>query len=141
MRTAAANAVAAKYLSNPQASQLAVFGAGSQARFEVEALCRVRPIEQVNIVNRTPEKAEGFAQELTLKGLKASVCSAKKALENAQLITTVTASRDALFESRWVNPGTHISAMGSDAPGNKKYPPLYWSVHTCTVIIWFNQLK
>lgn len=123
MRTAAANAVAAKYLSNPKAHHLAIFGAGSQARFEVDALCQVRPIKQVNIVNRDTEKATIFAAELNKKGMSASVCDAQQAIETAQLVTTVTASRKPLFEAQWVQPGTHISAMGSDAPGKQETPP------------------
>jgi ornithine cyclodeaminase len=122
MRTAAANAVASKYLSNPEAKSLAIFGAGSQARFEVEALRQVREIEQVSIVNRHLDKATEFAEELNEKGLKATVSNAQQALKGAQLVTTVTASREALFDASWVNPGTHISAMGSDAPGKQEIP-------------------
>jgi ornithine cyclodeaminase len=122
MRTAAANAIAANYLSNPDAKNLAVFGAGSQARFEVDALCQIRDIRHVSIVNRDNEKATAFADELNNKGLVATVCDAQRAIESAQLITTVTASRSPLFKAHWVKPGTHISAMGSDAPGKQETP-------------------
>jgi ornithine cyclodeaminase len=127
MRTAAANAVAARYSSNPNATHMAIFGAGSQARFEVDALCQVREIKHVSIVNRGSKKAAIFAEELEAKGLQATICNARQAIENAHLVTTVTASRQPLFEAQWVKPGTHISAMGSDAPGKQEIPPELFS--------------
>ena len=122
MRTAAANAVAAKYLSAPDARTLAIFGAGNQARFEVESLRQVRDIQQVTIVNRDHVKADAFAKDLIESGIEARVCDAETAVKEAQLITTVTAARAPLFESQWVSNGTHISAMGSDTPEKQEIP-------------------
>lgn len=122
-RTAAANAVAATLLARKDSETLAIFGAGSQARFEVEAICDVLPIKTVLVVNRDQEKAARFAADLSERGLKASVSTAEAACRQADMIVTATASRAPLFEADWVRPGTHIACMGADAPGKQEVPP------------------
>ena len=67
IRTAAAGAVAAKHLSRPESSVAAIFGAGVQARLQLEALTLVRPIKQARIWARDIDKAQLVANELTEK--------------------------------------------------------------------------
>jgi len=122
-RTAAADALAVRELARPDARKLAIFGAGRQARFECQAIRRVRSIEEVLIVNRDAAKAATFAAELREAGLRAEVTSAGEACERAEIIVTVTGARAPLFEGSWVRPGCHVSAMGSDAPGKQELAP------------------
>lgn len=122
-RTAAADALAVDLLARPAARTLAVFGAGHQAEYECRALARVRCIERVRIVARHPGRAEAFAERLRAQGLSAAVADARPACEAADIIVTATPSRTPLFDAAWVQPGTHISSMGSDAEGKQELPP------------------
>lgn len=122
-RTAAADAVAATRLARRDASQLAIFGAGHQAYYEVDALLEQFPITCVHIVNRDREKAETFRQYLLAKGVKAVVSDAESASKAADILVTATGSTSPLFEAQWIKPGTYIASMGSDAKGKQELPP------------------
>ncbi|MEQ9885750.1 ornithine cyclodeaminase family protein [Pectobacterium zantedeschiae] len=122
-RTAAADAVAADLLARPDASVLAVFGTGHQARYECAALARIRPIRTVLIVGRDSEKSTEMAQEFQAAGLDAQISDAESACRAADIIVTATPSRKPLFNAEWVKAGTHIVSMGSDAAGKQELPP------------------
>lgn len=122
-RTAAADAVAADALARPDASVLAIFGAGHQALYEVRALARIRPIRQVLVVARDDAKGEAFAATLRGEGLDARPMDARGACERADIVVTATPARAPLFEAEWIKPGTHVASMGSDAAGKQELPP------------------
>ncbi len=122
-RTAAADAVATDALARPDAENLAVFGTGHQAEFEVAALAQVRNLKRIMVVGRSPTRAEEFAERLRGHGLECELSGAEAACHAADIIVTATTSRAPLFEADWVKPGTHISSMGSDAPGKQELPP------------------
>jgi ornithine cyclodeaminase len=122
-RTAAADAVAADLLARPDASTLAIFGAGHQARYECAALARIRPLQTVLVVARDSKKAEAMAADLRERGLNARPAAAQVACEAADIIVTATPARAPLFDAKWVQPGTHIASMGSDATGKQELPP------------------
>lgn len=122
-RTAAADAVAADALALPDASVLAIFGAGNQALYECVAISRVRPIEQVLVVARDPAKGEAFVIALKDAGIEAVSAGAQDACDQADIIVTATPSRAPLFDADWVRPGTHVASMGSDAAGKQELPP------------------
>lgn len=126
-RTAAADAVAADLLARPDSQTLAVFGAGNQARHEVSALRRIRPIKRVLVVARNPSQADAMLQQSRSEGLEAVLASAEEACRAADIIVTATPSRAPLFEAGWVRPGTHVASMGSDAPGKQELPPALFS--------------
>lgn len=121
-RTAAADAVAADLLSRPDSETLAVFGAGNQARHEVSALRRVRPIKRVLVVARRPSQAEAILKHIGNEGLEAILATPEEACRAADIIVTATPARAPLFRAEWVRPGTHIASMGSDAPGKQELP-------------------
>lgn len=121
-RTAAADAVAADLLARREASTLAVFGAGHQARYEVAALARVRPIRHVLVVARNQEQGEVMAAELRSHELQAETASAEAACAAADIIVTATSATAPLFRAAWVRPGTHVASMGSDARGKQELP-------------------
>ena len=122
-RTAAADAVAATYLSRDDSEVLTIFGAGNQARYEVEALVRIRPIRTVLVVARETAKAESFCASVALPGITMRPATARAGCEVADIIVTATPSRAPLFEHGWVRPGTHIASMGSDGIGKQELPP------------------
>ena len=115
IRTAAASAVATKLLSRENSSTLAIIGSGEQAKRHVEAMLIVRNIKQINIWSRNEKNAKHFVNELSGEynlnfHVKKNV---QQAVENADIICTVTASKEPVLMGDWVTAGTHINAVGS----------------------------
>jgi len=109
IRTAAASAAATDALARKDASRLAILGYGEQARRHVAAIRCVRPIERVTIWGRDFAKAQAFG------GIPCE--SAAEAVAGADIICTVTAASEPILESRWVEDGAHINAVGSSRAG------------------------
>ncbi len=122
-RTAAADAVATDALARPDAETLAIFGTGHQAEFEVAAVAQVRDLKRILVVGRAQGRVTEFAERLRGHGLECQPSDAESACRAADIIVTATTSREPLFEADWVKPGTHVSSMGSDAPGKQELPP------------------
>ncbi len=125
-RTAAADALAVDLLSRTDACTLAVFGTGHQSLFDVRAVSRVRPIQQILVVGRNPRRAERFADTLNAEGHNSTTAEAEDACTAADVIvtaTTATVDDPPLFEANWIRPGTHVSCMGADGPGKRELPP------------------
>lgn len=125
IRTAAAGAVAAKHLSRPDANTAAILGAGAQARLQLEALTLVRPITRASVWARNRDKANEAARELTEKlGIAVSaIADAREAVSNADIIVTTTPSAEPILKKDWLQPGQHITAMGSDAEHKNELDP------------------
>lgn len=122
LRTAAADAVAVRALSDPAAAHVALVGAGHQAWFELQAVCAVRPIRSAAIWSRDGATARRLAHRARRElGLAAAGSSDLQAvLKNAPIVICVTAAREPLVMREWVAPGAHISAMGADGPGKQE---------------------
>src|SRR4051794_11468563 len=74
LRTGAAGAVAADVLAARDVTTAAIIGAGSQARYQLEALRQVRSIERVQVASRSPDRARAFVDEIVKLGLSARLC-------------------------------------------------------------------
>ena len=120
MRTGAAGAVAAKYLSARKEIVLGVIGTGRQAQAQVTAISRELKIRQINIWSRNPEHVRKFADRFMEFPCVAS--SLEKTCDCDVLVTT-TSSRSPIIRSEWIHPGTHINAIGADAPGKEELDP------------------
>jgi ornithine cyclodeaminase len=124
-RTGAAGAVAAKYLARKKIAAVAVIGTGGQARYQMEMLARERSFSQVRIWGRDPHKAQACADALA-KSRAIPACnfvvteSVQEAVEDAQIVITVTASREPLLRAAWLKPGVTVIAVGSDAPDKQE---------------------
>jgi ornithine cyclodeaminase len=125
LRTAAAGAVAAKHLSRPDAKSAAIFGAGAQAKLQLEALTLVRKIERAAIFARDSAKAELAAEELVRKlGIVVTAeRDAEQACGGADIIVTATPAESPLLKAGWIKPGQHVTAMGSDAERKNEIDP------------------
>ncbi len=124
VRTAAAGAVAAKHLSRPESSSVAIFGAGVQARLQLEALRLVRPLRRAAIWARDLGRAEALARDLTLRlGFPVTVADPAAACRDADIIVTTTPAEAPILESAWIAPGQHVTAMGSDAEHKNEIEP------------------
>ena len=118
LRTAAAGAVAARALAKKKVRRVAVIGTGTQARFQIEALSKVRDFEELWVWGRDPEKVSRYIDDMK-KILKAKVVAARsveEAVSGSDIVVTATMSTKPLVMASWIGPGTHITAMGSDSP-------------------------
>lgn len=125
VRTAAAGAVAAKHLSRPDSQVVAIFGAGIQARLQLEALTLVRPIKRARVWARDLAKAEAAAQDLTISlGIAVEAMpNPEAACDSADIIVTTTPAERPILKAAWLQPGQHITAMGSDAEHKNEIDP------------------
>jgi alanine dehydrogenase len=116
MRTGAASGVATKYLARAEAGALGVIGTGWQARSQIEAIARVRPVALVKVHSRSRERRESFAEEMIAE-LGAEVVaadSAEDAVDATDIVVTATTSREPVLRGAWLRPGMHINAIGSN---------------------------
>jgi ornithine cyclodeaminase/alanine dehydrogenase-like protein (mu-crystallin family) len=124
LRTGAAGALAADLLARRDATTTAIVGAGSQARFQLEALRRIRPIRRVQVASRSRERAQAFVDEVASLGLDAQLCdSVRDAVRGAGIVITTTPSATPLVEAEWLDAGTHVTAVGSDEPSKQELAP------------------
>jgi ornithine cyclodeaminase/alanine dehydrogenase-like protein (mu-crystallin family) len=110
LRTGAAGAVAAKYLARKNIGTVAVVGSGAQARRQVEMLARVRKFSALRIWGRDPSRAQACADALgnntAIPACPFAVAdSVRQAVEDADLVITVTASCTPLVRAEWLKPG------------------------------------
>jgi alanine dehydrogenase len=116
LRTAAAGAVAAKYMASNSVEQVAVIGAGAQGRFQIEALARVCSFDRIKLFDHHRLNMERYASEMKER-VRAEIVGAstpEEALKGSRIVITSTPSRIPILFGDWVEPGTHITAMGSD---------------------------
>ncbi len=116
-RTAAAGAVAAKHLAPSDIQSIGIIGAGVQARLQAEYLRKVTDCRSVCLWARDPESAGDAAAAISDFGYEVSLADDVQHLcKSCQLIVTTTPASQPLIKSGMVQPGTHITAMGSDTP-------------------------
>ncbi len=115
LRTGAVGGVAAKYLARLDACTAGIFGAGVQARAQLESLCQVRAISEAYVCDVIHNTADRFAKDMHRKlGIKVvSVDRPEMAVKGCDIIVTASTSRTPVFEGRWLEPGTHINGIGS----------------------------
>ena len=117
-RTAAASALAAKYLSRNDARTLLLVGTGTLVPHLIEAHCSIRPIDRVLIWGRDPDKAKALiaAHQPVADGLWQAVSDLKEAAAEADIISCATLSEQPLILGDWLSPGTHIDLVGGFKP-------------------------
>ncbi len=125
IRTAAAGAVAAKYLAPAKVDTAGVMGTGLQARLQIEAAHLVRPFERVLVWGRDEIKAKDCAEELKKRlGIAARAeANPARLVELSQMVITTTPARKPIVKAEWLHPGLHITAMGSDQSGKNEIDP------------------
>jgi alanine dehydrogenase len=122
IRTAAASAVATRLLAREDAGDLAILGTGVQARTHLEAMALVRPLRRVRVFSRDPQRARAFAEESARRQalpVEASA-SAREAVLGADLVCTVTSSREPVLLGEWIAAGAHVNAVGASIPSARE---------------------
>jgi ornithine cyclodeaminase/alanine dehydrogenase-like protein (mu-crystallin family) len=122
IRTAAVSGVATRTLAREDAHELAILGAGVQARSHLEAMRAVRRFERVRIFSPTAEHARSLAEE----GGADAVTSAEDAVRDADVVVTATSSAEPVLERAWLKPGAHVNAIGGR-------PPMMLELDTATI--------
>jgi alanine dehydrogenase len=137
-RTGAAGGLAAKYLARPEASRLGLIGAGAQARTQLAAVLKVRPIREVVVFDRHVPHAQAFASRVTATfGVAAqAVAAAADAVRDMDIVVTTTPSETPIVMKEWVAPGTHINAIGADAAGKEELDPAILQAAKIVVDDW-----
>jgi ornithine cyclodeaminase/alanine dehydrogenase-like protein (mu-crystallin family) len=117
LRTAAASALAARYLARPDASRMVMVGAGALSPYLVRAHASVRPIREVLVWNRTPAHAEDVVRRLAGSGFRSAVASdLETAVRDADIVSTATISSTPLIRGAWLKPGCHVDCVGAFRP-------------------------
>lgn len=118
IRTAAVSGLATRLLALPSAWDLAIVGAGVQGMTHLEAMLAVRPITRVRLWSRGAARGASFARWAERRlGVTVEICdSAESAVRDAQIVCTVTASRDPVVHGAWLAPGVHVNAVGAAVP-------------------------
>lgn len=116
-RTAAASALAARYLARPDAARLLMVGTGALAPELVRAHAAARPIREVRIWGRDPAKAAALAGTLAAEGIAAApAADLAAAVAWADLVSCATLSSTALVRGEWLSPGCHLDLVGAFLP-------------------------
>ncbi len=124
LRTGAAGAVAADVLARRPIGTVGVLGSGVQARHQVACLRHVRAFTRVLCWSRARAHADAFCVEMRATGLQAEAFDAPEpVVRGADVIVTVTPSREPLVRAEWLRAGQHITAAGSDTPGKQELDP------------------
>jgi ornithine cyclodeaminase/alanine dehydrogenase-like protein (mu-crystallin family) len=113
VRTAAPTGVATRYLSREDSHILGVVGAGHLSIWQIAAVCAVRPIDKVRIFSPTPAKREEIARRVREElGVDCEATdNAKAAVEDADIVITVTNANRPVIDGAWLKPGTHINVI------------------------------
>lgn len=122
IRTAAVSAVATRLLAREDANELAIIGAGVQARTHLAALDVVRSIKHARVACRNIEHAHEIAREMQprfsfpIEPVKTN----EEAVRGADLIVTATSSQEPVINKDWISPGAHVNAIGTHSPNSRE---------------------
>lgn len=122
IRTGAVSGVATDLLARPDAHRLAIIGAGAQGRSHLAAMAAVRDIRSVAVYDQNAQAARRYCEEMAAQfGIPVTAAdSAREAVEGADIVCTVTPSREPYLEADWIAPGTHINAVGAFTPATRE---------------------
>ncbi|RTZ74958.1 MAG: ornithine cyclodeaminase family protein, partial [Candidatus Neomarinimicrobiota bacterium] len=120
IRTAAAGAVVAKYLAPDNVDCIGIIGTGTQARLQLEYLSGIVDCKHVKVWGRHVDHTNTYCAEMNKQGYSVSSTDLESLTKACNFIVTTTPSTEPLIASDWVQPGTHITAMGSDTQGKQE---------------------
>lgn len=118
-RTAAASALASRYLSREETHTMLMVGAGRMGRRLIPAHMSVRPIEKIWVWDRSEDSAKALVSELQAQDIDASVCpfdDLSLIAGQVDLISCATMAKEPLIKGDWLKPGTHLDLVGSFTP-------------------------
>ena len=121
IRTGAVSAAASRALARKNAKTLAILGCGAQGHSHLNAIAEVFGLTQVYAWDAYPQAAEALAQAAEEKRIPGKVCdTVQEAVENADIVCTLTPSKIPILKKEWLRPGTHVNAVGACAPADRE---------------------
>jgi ornithine cyclodeaminase len=125
LRTGAASGVATRLMARPDASVMALIGTGVQAESQIRAVLAARPLREVRVYSRAPERRGAFSRAMddALPVAVRAADSAEAAVRGADVVCCVTPSATPVFDAAWLGPGCHVNALGSFRMGMVEVPP------------------
>ena len=124
LRTGIAGAIASKAMANNGVKSASIIGSGVQARHQARCLLDVMPIEEICCWGRNERSLDELKQDLSDLSVSVTTCSdLRELIERSQLIITTTSAKEPIIDEEWVQPGTHITAVGSDTPEKCELDP------------------
>ncbi len=112
-RTAAASALASRYMSNPESSRMLMVGAGALAPFIIKAHRSVRPLTEIAVWARRPEAAEATVAELSKDGIEArATTDLEGEARTADIISCATNATEPLIHGHWLKREAHLDLIG-----------------------------
>lgn len=124
IRTAMAGLITAKYLSPKKITGIGVLGTGVQAHLQVELLKQHTDCKKLYVWGRNPKSIEQYINDMKAKGFQVKPSPSISELCNScNLIISTTSAKEPLILSNNIQPGTHITAVGADAPGKQELDP------------------
>lgn len=119
-RTGAASAIATKYLARKDSKSLGLVGCGAQAQTQLLAISRVFNLEIIRVCAQREESVKFFIKKNSSFPLKRA---SLEEVASCDVISTTTPVREPLLKQGWIKKGTHINAVGADAPGKQELDP------------------
>jgi alanine dehydrogenase len=118
MRTGAAGAVAARYLSREDSSTVTIVGTGVQGRSQLIALCEVRKIQKAFAFDSDPERCKDYVEEMKKRvtATVSQVTNLQDAVGESDIIVTATPSFQPVVKGEWIKEGCHLTGIGSHSP-------------------------
>lgn len=122
IRTGAVSAVATDVLARKDAHSMAIIGAGAQARSHTAAIMSVRKIEAITVFDMRPEASAAFKAEIEAQyGIPVAICqSVAECVKDADIICTLTPSKEPILTRGMVKPGAHVNAVGTFTPATRE---------------------
>jgi len=119
-RTGAAAAIASKYLARPDSHTIGIIGAGFQAHTQILAHAELFDSISMNVFDVSQAAVDKLISSLSQFSIRS--CSIQKAVAS-DVVCTLTPSRSPIIKREWIMPGSHINAVGADAPGKQELDP------------------
>jgi len=122
IRTAAVSGLATRLLANPDAGDLAIVGAGVQARSHLRAMACVRRLRRVRVASRSLERARRFAAEMAphVPVPIEATASVEQAVRGADLVVTATSAAEPVLRRGWIAAGAHLNVVGASLPTTRE---------------------
>lgn len=125
MRTGAAGGVAVNYLARRNSKVVGFVGTGNQARTQLQGINEVIDIREIKATSTSEKQTIKFKDDMEKKtGREITVKKSIKDVCDCDILVTTTPSREPIVMNDWISEGTHINAIGADAPGKEELDPL-----------------
>lgn len=135
LRTALAGFICAKYMGPKDVQRIGVLGTGLQARLQIEWLQRQTTCRNLMVWGRNQNKVDQYIEEMTQLGFQVEQATTPSDVcKRCNLIVTTTSAKEPLIFSKDVRPGTHITAVGADAPGKQELDPHIFEIADVCVV-------